>query len=641
MGLAFWSVCEPISARKSVKGAYPVTRSALPGKREGLRGRGASGYNRYATVPPFAPFFSASPGAIQRKFNLKADRYLLPTQREVPADAELPSHQLLLRAGFIRQLAAGVWSYLPLGWRVIRRIEQVIREEMEAMACLETRLPTLTPKELLTETGRWDVPVIYKLQDRRDADYALGFTHEEAMCDIIRREVRSWRQMPLLLFQHQTKFRDEPRPRGGTLRTREFIMFDAYSFDRDAEGMDHSFTLFAQAYRNIFNRMGLPFVEAEADGGDIGDLDNREFLILTDSGEDTVLRCAEANWAANAEACVCLDITHETTRQTASPVESVPTPGARTIEEVSAFLGVAPDRMIKTLVYVADGTPVVVLTRGDRDVNEIKLRRHLGAKEVGLASAEVVQRVTGAPVGYAGPVGIAPGTRMIADYEIRHIGDGVTGANEADTHLLHVLAGRDFAPTEYADLRVAVAGDPCPVAPEHALTDARGIEVGHIFKLGTKYSEPLKAYYSDEAGAQQTILMGSYGIGNSRLLAALVEASHDSEGIIWHPSVAPFPVVIVVANIKDTAALRGAELLHDELEAAGIPVMLDNRDERTGVKFKDADLIGYPVRLVFGKGFASGNVEIKARRDAKEGAREVPVADAVTAVRELIAALSL
>ena len=572
---------------------------------------------------------------------MKADRYLLPTLREVPADAELASHQLLLRAGYIRQLAAGVWSYLPLAWRVIRRIEQVIRDEMDAIGCMETRLPTLTPKELLTETGRWDVPVVYKLHDRRDAEYALGFTHEEAMCDIVRREIRSWRQLPLLLFQHQTKFRDEPRPRGGTLRTREFIMFDAYSFDRDAQGMDVSFNTFAQSYRNVFDRMGLPFVEAVADGGDIGDLDNREFLILTDAGEDTVLRCAEANFAANAEACACLD-TAPANPDTApeAPLQTVPTPGARTIDEVARFLKMSPAQTIKTLVYVADGAPVVVLLRGDRDVNEIKLRRFLDAKELALAPESVVENVTGAPVGFAGVVGLKAGVRLVADYEVRYLRNAVTGANAADTHLTGVNTPRDFAPGDYADLRVAVAGDPCPVAPQFALTEARGIEVGHIFKLGTKYSEPLKAFYTGEAGEQNTILMGSYGIGNSRLLAALIEASHDENGIIWHPAVAPFQVVIVVGNIKDEPALSAAEALHDELERAGASVMLDNRDERMGVKFKDADLVGYPVRVVFGKGFAAGNVEIKARRDGRDGAKEVALTGAADAVRELLTTLS-
>ena len=569
---------------------------------------------------------------------MKADRYFLPTLRDVPADAELPSHRLLLRAGYIRPLAAGVWSYLPLAWRVIRRIEQIIREEMDAMDCHEVRLPTLTPRELLEQTGRWNVPVVYKLRDRRDAEYALGFTHEETIADIARREVRSWRQLPLLLFQHQTKFRDEARPRGGTLRTREFIMFDAYSFDRDAEGMDVSFRRFAQAYRNIFNRMGLPFVEAEADGGDIGDLDNREFLILTDSGEDTVLRCAEANFAANAEACACID-RGQLPDTPELPLESVPTPNARTVEEVAAFLRTTPANTIKTLVYTADGKPVVVLLRGDRDVNEIKLRRHLGAQHVALADAATVETLTTAPVGFAGPVGLS-GARIIADYETRYLRNAVAGANRDAAHYINVNTPRDYAPAEYADLRIAVAGDPCPVAPEFPLSDARGIEAGHIFKLGTKYSAPLGATFAGEDGKEAPLQMGSYGIGNSRLLAALVEASHDADGIIWHPAVAPFQVAVVVTNLKDAPAVEAAESLHDTLEAAGVSVMLDNRDERAGVKFKDADLIGYPVRVVFGKGFAGGTVEVKARRDGKDGAREVAVGDAARAIRELLAALS-
>ena len=563
---------------------------------------------------------------------LRVSQYFIPTLRDVPADAELPSHKLLLRAGFIRQQAAGVYAYLPLGWRVIRNVEQVIRSEMDAIACQELRLPTLTPREMLEETGRWDVPVVYHLQDRRKADFALGFTHEEPITEVIRHSVRSWRQLPTLLYQQQTKFRDEPRPRGGVIRTREFIMFDAYSFDRDEEGMDVSFWKFAQAYRNVFRRMGLPFVEAEADGGDIGDLDNREFLVLTESGEDTVLRCEEANWA-----CACLPpepLPAPANGNGQKPLELVSTPGMRTIEEVAGMLGAAPEHLVKTLVYVADGTPVAVLVRGDRELNEIKLRRHLKAKNLFLADEATVEKVTGAPRGFAGPVGLS-GVRLLADYEVAVMRNFITGANQADAHYVHVNIDRDFAPDEYADLRVAVAGDRCPVAPEYTLTEARGIEVGHIFKLGTKYSAAMGATFNAEDGSTKAVQMGCYGIGNSRLLAALVEASHDDDGIVWHPEIAPFHVVIVLANVKDEKAQEAGTALHDALEARGIPVMLDDRDERPGVKFKDADLVGYPVRVVIGKGLAEGKVEIRARRDAGSS-RDVPIGEAETAIVALL-----
>ena len=574
---------------------------------------------------------------------MRVSQYFIPTLRDVPAEAELPSHKHLLRAGFIRQQAAGVYSYLPLGWRVIRKVEQTLRAEMDAIACQELRLPTLTPREILEESGRWDVPVVYHLQDRRKADFALGFTHEEAVTDIVRHDVRSWRQMPVLLYQQQTKFRDEPRPRGGVIRTREFIMFDAYSFDRDEEGMDVSFRKFAQAYRNAFTRMGLPFVEAEADGGDIGDLDNREFLVLTESGEDTVLRCVEANWAANAEACACLPpepVAHNGNGNGngEKPLEMISTPGARTIEEVAGVLGAAPEYLVKTLVYVADGTPVAALVRGDREINEIKLRRLLGAKELYMADEATVEKVTGAPRGFAGPVGLA-GVRVVADHEVAVMRNFIAGANQADAHYVHVNIGRDFTPTEYADLRTAVAGDRCPVAPQYTLTEARGIEVGHIFKLGTKYSAAMGATFNEEDGSIRAVQMGCYGIGNSRLLAALVEASYDDDGIIWHPSIAPFSVVIVLASLKDEAVVAAGQKLHDELTARGIDVMLDDRDERPGVKFKDADLVGYPVRVVIGKGLASGNVEVRARRDAAS-TREVPVGEAAAAVAALLEELN-
>lgn len=566
---------------------------------------------------------------------MKVSQYFVPTLRDVPAEAELVSHQLLLRAGYVRKLGAGVYTYLPLAWRVIRNIEQIIRTEMEAVPSFEMRMPTLQQKEILAESGRWNVDVVYKLKDRRDADFALGFTHEEVMADIARRDIRSWRDMPVSLYQLQTKFRDEPRPRGGVIRTREFIMFDAYTFDRDEAGMEVAYKKQWAAYDRVFARMGLSVLTVEADGGAIGDLDNHEFMALSDVGEDTVLRCLQCGYAANAERCaVVAPPVSEAHANGEKPLEIVSTPGARTIEEVAGTLGAPASALVKTLVYVADGEPVAALVRGDRELNEIKLRRFLKASALMLADAATVERVTGAPVGFAGPTGIL-GLRIIADNEVRAMRNFITGANQADAHYVHVNIGRDFTPSDYADIRVAVAGDTCPNCKDAVLEDARGIEVGHIFKLGTKYSGAMGADYNDETGKVAPIQMGSYGIGISRLLAALIEASHDKDGIVWHPAVAPFQVVIVAANTKDEAALSAANALHDALVKHGVSVMLDDRDERAGVKFKDADLIGYPVRVVFGKGFASGNVELRARRDAQSG-RDVTVSEAAQAVVELL-----
>ena len=570
---------------------------------------------------------------------MKASSYFIPTLREVPAEAEIVSHQLLLRAGYIRRLGAGVYTLLPLAWRTLRKIEAIIRDEMDDIGCGEMRMPSLHPRELMEEVGRWNVDVVYKLRDRRDAEFALGFTHEEVMTDIARRDLRSWRDLPKLLYQVQTKFRDEPRPRGGTIRTREFIMYDGYSFDRDAEGMAASYRKMWAAYDNAFARMGLPVLSVEADGGAIGDLDNREFMTLAEAGEDTILRCASCGYAANVERCpvvapspLAADING------AKPLEMIATPGARTIREVAGMLATAEEHLVKTLVYEADGSPVAVLLRGDHAVNEIKLRKALGAKAITLAPDNVVVQVTGAPVGFAGPVGLN-GVPVIADNALLAMRNFITGANQADAHYVHVNAGRDFAAPRYADLREAQAGDPCPNCAPGSLETVRGIEVGHIFQLGDKYSAPMGATYSAEDGTMKPILMGSYGIGLTRCLAALIEVSHDSNGIIWHPSVAPFQVVIVVASWKDEAATAAGLALHDALTARGVDVMLDDRDERPGPKFKDADLIGYPVRVVIGKGLANGTLEVRTRRDpASQG--EIAVDTAPETIIALLADLA-
>ena len=542
---------------------------------------------------------------------MRASSYFAPTLREVPAEAEIPSHKLLLRAGYLRKLGAGVYTYLPLAWKVIRKMEQVLREEQELINCAEMRMPTLVPKELMEETGRWGLDVVYKLQDRRKADFALGFTHEEVITDLARQELRSWRDLPVMLYQVQTKFRDEPRPRGGVIRTREFLMFDAYSFDRDVDAMDTSYKAQRTAYERFFQRIGLRYLIVDADGGAIGDLDNQEFMSLADAGEDTVLSCDSCSYAANAEKCPVNPPAASETEPSVSP-EEVHTPNARTIDEVAAFLGTASSMFVKTLIYSADGKPVVVLVRGDHTVNDVKLARLVGAAELELAPEAMVVAVTGAPVGFAGPVGLT-GVPIYADHAVTVLQNAVTGANKADFHITGVAAGRDFTWTVAADIRVAEDGDSCPMCTSGTMRTTRGIEIGHIFKLGDKYSKAMQLDVTGDDGKLQAIQMGCYGIGMSRSLAAIVEASHDKDGIIWPISVAPFEVSIVVAARQDDAQYAAADSIYKGMKAAGLDVYFDDRDERAGVKFKDADLMGCPIRVVVGKGLATGVVEVKQR----------------------------
>ena len=542
---------------------------------------------------------------------MRASSYFAPTLREVPAEAEIPSHKLLLRAGYLRKLGAGVYTYLPLAWKVIRKMEQVLREEQELINCAEMRMPTLVPKELMEETGRWGLDVVYKLQDRRKADFALGFTHEEVITDLARQELRSWRDLPVMLYQVQTKFRDEPRPRGGVIRTREFLMFDAYSFDRDVDAMDTSYKAQRTAYERFFQRIGLRYLIVDADGGAIGDLDNQEFMSLADAGEDTVLSCDSCSYAANAEKCPVNPPAASETEPSVS-LEEVHTPNARTIDEVAAFLGTASSMFIKTLIYSADGKPVVVLVRGDHTVNDVKLARLVGAAELELAPEAMVVAVTGAPVGFAGPVGLT-GVPIYADHAVTVLQNAVTGANKSDFHITGVAAGRDFTWTVAADIRVAEDGDSCPMCTSGTMRTTRGIEIGHIFKLGDKYSKAMQLDVTGDDGKLQAIQMGCYGIGMSRSLAAIVEASHDKDGIIWPISVAPFEVSIVVAARQDDAQYAAADSIYKGMKSAGLDVYFDDRDERAGVKFKDADLMGCPIRVVVGKGLATGVVEVKQR----------------------------
>ena len=559
----------------------------------------------------------------------------LPTVREVPSDAEIISHQLMIRAGLIRKLTSGIYSYLPLGYRVIRKLEQIIREEMNRAGAQEVHLPMVQPAEIWQESGRWTYygKELLRLRDRHDHEYCLGPTHEEVITGLVRNDVKTYRQLPLNLYQIQTKFRDEVRPRFGVMRCREFGMKDAYSFDVDEEGAEKSYEKMFAAYNNIFRRCGLQFRPVEADSGSIGGKYSHEFMVMADSGEDAMVFCEKCAYAANLEkaevACPEKKIIFE---DDWLPLEDVDTPDVRTIEEVSAFLKVTPQNIVKTLIFNADGKPCAVLIRGDHEVNEVKVKNYLAAAELELASDDMIREVTGAPRGFAGPVNIkAP---ILVDYSVIDMVNFVTGGNRQDGHLKNVNVGRDFKVEAFTDLRIVNAGDPCPRCGQPIKT-ARGIEVGHVFKLGTKYSKAMKAVYLGKDGQEKIMIMGCYGIGIGRTVAAGIEQNHDDNGIIWPMPLAPYQVIISPVNINEITIRETAEYLYNAMITEGVEVLYDDRDERAGVKFKDADLIGIPLRVTVGhKNLQDGNVELKIR---KTGANELcPLQDIVGRVREII-----
>jgi len=555
---------------------------------------------------------------------------LVPTLKEAPAEAEVPSHILLVRGGYIRKVAAGIYSFLPLGWRVVKKVEAIIRQEMDRAGSSEVFLPAVIPAELWQESGRWDVygDQLLRFKDRKDGDFVIGPTHEEVISALVRGDVRSWRQLPLNLYQIQTKFRDELRPRAGLMRGREFIMKDAYSFHVDQKDAEREYQKMYETYERIFTRCGLAFRAVEADTGNIGGSLSHEFQVLTETGEDALVACDNCNYAANVEQAVA--------RAPAGPAPApewpakpVSTPGAHTIADVSAFLGVPPEKLCKTLIYLADGKPVAVLVRGDRDVNEVKLKRALGAANLLLATDAAVKEVTGAPVGFAGPVGL--GVPIYADLEVMAMGDFVTGANEGDTHLLGVNAGRDFTPAAIDDYRSVAAGDGCARCDKGTLRAYRGIEVGQVFFLGTKYSKPMGVTFLDVDGHEKPAEMGCYGIGVTRIVAAAIEQNHDKDGIVWPLPLAPFEVAVLELQQDDDKVIATAKQIYEELTAAGVDVLYDDRDERAGVKFKDADLIGCPFRIAVGKkGLADGVVEVKRRNKAE--VRKLPIAEAAARV---------
>ena len=554
---------------------------------------------------------------------MRWSKYYVPTLKEAPADAEVISHKLMVRAGMIRKLSAGIYSYLPLGLRAISKVANIVRQEMDRASAQEVLLPAVQPADLWIESGRWEQygKELLRFVDRHDRASCLGPTHEEVITDLIRSEVKSYRQLPFTLYQIQTKFRDEIRPRFGLMRGREFIMKDAYSFDKDDEGADKSYWAMYHAYERIFSRLALQFRPVEADSGSIGGNFSHEFMVLAQTGEDTVVACDSCTYAANIE--------RAETRAPKVADTTVPpafaevfTPALHTVDDITAFMQIPAAALIKTILLDADGAPVAALVRGDRELNLIKVKNRLNAQNVTLATPDQVEEWTGAPVGFAGPVNLGVPV-VLADNELAAREGWVTGANKVDTHLSNVSLARDAKVTAYADLRNVGDNEPCPRCAG-TLHTIRGIEVGHVFKLGTKYSTALNANFVDESGVEGPIIMGCYGIGVTRVVAACIEQNHDERGILFPPPIAPFAVVLANLDIKSDQVCREAERLYTLLQDMGVETLMDDRDERAGVKFNDADLIGAPMQIVIGnKGLARGVVETKDRRTGEKG--ELPI----------------
>ncbi|MCG3174868.1 MAG: Proline--tRNA ligase [Myxococcota bacterium] len=568
---------------------------------------------------------------------MRYSQYFLPTSADTPSDAVVISHKLMLRAGMIRKLAAGIYTYMPFALRTIHKISNILREELNRAGAIELLMPAVQPAELWQESGRWSQygPELLRFKDRKDGDFCFGPTHEEVITALVRSEIRSYRNLPVNLYQIQTKFRDEIRPRFGLMRGREFIMKDGYSFDADEAGAMVTYWKMYEAYRRIFHRCGLKFRPVEADTGNIGGSLSHEFQVLAESGEDALLNCGSCDYAANVEKASERNDAAAPDPAGFLPVETVDTPGMGRIEEVSAFLQRPPEQFIKMLVCLADGTPVAVLVRGDHELNPVKLKGLLGADAVEMADDAMVLSAAGAPAGFVGPIGLKGNLRLLADHAVRGVLNGVCGANQADKHRIHVNPGRDFQ-AEYADLRMARAGGRCPKCEGGVLEAHRGIEVGHVFYLGLKYSRAMKAQFLDAAGKENPFVMGCYGIGVTRTMAAAIEQNHDAHGVIWPMPIAPFHVILCPINPKkDEEAGRAADALYGELTQAGVEVLHDDRGERAGSMFADADLLGVPIRVAIGaRGLKDGIVEIKRRNEA-EPAR-VPLKEAARVVQDMI-----
>ena len=568
---------------------------------------------------------------------MKWSKMMIQTLRDNPQDAEIDSHKLLVRAGLVKKVAGGLYTYLPLGMRALNKVQRIVREEMDRAGAQELVMPILQPAELWKTSGRWESmgPGMFRLQDRAQHDYALSPTAEEMVTEVVKSVVSSYRQLPLTVYQIQWKFRDEIRPRFGLMRSKEFLMKDAYSFDTSLEAADASYMAMYNAYKRVFERCGLQAYPVEADTGDIGGKFSHEFHVLAEAGEDGIAVCEACKYAANLEKA---ERKVAPRADAACPeMEVIATPGAKTIEQVSKFMGVPGSAFVKSLIYNADGTPVMVCVPGDRDVNEVKLKHFLDAKKVELADYDTILKVTGANAGSVGPVFPAPGApiRIVCDQELRGAKGRIVGANKDDHHIKNVDLDRDcaIAAEDYADLVIVRDGDICAKCGK-PMVIKRGIEVGHVFKLGTKYTDAFKAAYKTDDLKEQVMVMGCYGIGVSRTVQAVIEQSHDKDGIVWPSSVAPFQVCVCLLDPDDAEVAKVAFDLERDLEAQGVDVIVDDRSERPGVKFKDADLIGFPVRVVVGaKGLANGGVEVKRRCDDKSKMRVVPVAEAVAAIK--------
>jgi len=545
---------------------------------------------------------------------MKQSQTFIPTLRETPADADVKSHQLLLRAGFIRQNTSGIYSFLPLGKRVLQKVENIVREEMDAINGVEVLMPAMQQAELWQETGRWYSygPELMRLKDRHNRDFALGATHEEVITSLLRDEIKSYKKLPLTLYQIQAKFRDEKRPRFGLLRGREFLMKDAYSFHATRESLDQTYEDMVQAYTNIFTRLGLDFRAVIADSGAIGGKDTHEFMVLSEIGEDTIAYSDASDFAANIEMAE-VNVSYEQSKEELKEVEKVNTPNQKTISQIADFLKVDAERCIKTLVFKVDDEFVLVLARGDHEINDIKVKNALQAKVVEFATEEETSNLMKCEVGSLGPVRIPVGLKVLADHAVAAIRNGVCGANEPGVHLINVNPERDFAVDHYEDLRFIMEGDPSPDG-KGTIVFAKGIEVGHVFKLGTTYSEPMNGTFLDENGRSQPYIMGCYGIGVSRVMAAVAEQFQDEKGFMWPAAVTPYDVHLVPVNTKDENQVALADELYKLMKSYRFDVLYDDRAERAGVKFADADLIGLPIRLTVGKKAAEGIVEVKIRQ---------------------------
>ncbi|MCT8139854.1 proline--tRNA ligase [Anaerobacillus sp. CMMVII] len=568
---------------------------------------------------------------------MRQNHFLSPTLRDVPSDAEVTSHQLMLRAGLIRQTASGVYSFLPLGLRALKKVENIVRDEMDQAGAQEVLMPAIQPAELWQESGRWQAygPELMRFNDRHNREFALGPTHEEVITTLVRDDVKSYKKLPMTLYQIQTKFRDERRPRFGVLRSREFIMKDAYSFDTNQAGLDESYDKMYDAYTNVFTRCDLDFRAVVADSGAMGGKDTHEFMVLSSIGEDTIAYSDTSNYAANVEIAPVI-ANYEKSNEELLELEKFSTPELKTIDELTESLAISKEKLIKAVLFIVDEKPVLALVRGDHDVNDVKIKHYYEAKVVELASREQTLEFMNCEPGFIGPIKVTPVVEVIADKAIEAVVNGICGANEKDMHFKNVNPNRDFSVKAFIDLRFIIEGDLSPDG-QGTIRFAEGIEVGHVFKLGTRYSESMGAQFLDENGKTQPMIMGCYGIGVTRTVAAVIEQHHDDKGIVWPKEVAPFDIHLIAVNLKDSDQKDLAETLYSQLKKNGYDVLFDDRNERPGVKFTDADLIGLPIRITIGKKANEGIVEVKNRKTTE--VFEVTIDQLTSTISDILATL--